>query len=112
MRDLRVEVQPRQAGAVAVTGLSAIGTRDGGAEVAFSLSAEATVDVSVLNIAGRLVRRLAADEVLSAGAQRLQWNGCDASGARVPSGRYLIAVSAKTAGGQLVRRMAPVALAR
>ena len=104
-RDLVVEVNPRSAGALAVTSLSAQPTRDGGAEIAFSLSAEAAVDVTILNIAGREVSRVASAEQMAAGAQRLLWNGRGVGGARAPSGRYLVTLQARSADGDAVSRV-------
>ena len=52
-------------------------------------TAHAGVEVSVYDVAGRLVRRLRAPEG-SEGALRLQWDGRDAEGRRASNGLYFV----------------------
>ncbi len=95
--------------ALAVTGASALSTASG-AEIAFTLSAPAAVSAEVLNLAGRPVAPVAADRPSPAGLQRLTWGGCSARGLRVPSGRYLIRISACDATGRQAHALASVTL--
>jgi VCBS repeat-containing protein len=111
-RHLTIEVKPGAENALVVTSLSAQPTREGRAEIAFSLSAEATVDVTVLNIAGREVSRVISAELRGAGAQSVLWNGCDTAGTKAPSGRYLVRLTARTDSGATAKRVAPVVLPR
>ena len=62
----------------------------------YALSAPARVDVEVRNIAGRIVRRVAADRDCPAGQNTLVWDGADERGTRVPAGRYLVRVTARS----------------
>lgn len=110
-RQLQVEVKPRVVG-IAVTSLAATSTRGGGAEIVFSLSAEAEVEAEVVNIAGRPVRTLVAGQACPAGVSRLSWDGRSTSGTRVPSGRYLVCLTARQEDGQQVRRVITVSVGR
>ena len=72
-----------------------------GAQVSFTLSADANVTAEVMNIAGRPVQVLATDKAMAAGINTLTWNGRSATGAQVPSGVYLVRVrAANQSGGQ------------
>ena len=66
------------------------------------LPAAGPADVSIFDVRGRRVRRLAAGS-LPAGVHPLRWDGADESGVRVAAGVYF--VRATTAGGSLRRRV-------
>ncbi len=109
-RVLRVEVAPREEVAM-ITSLSA-GSAAGGAEIMFSLSAAAQVEVDVLNIAGRRVRTIVTDRDCEAGITSLAWNCRSDRGVLVPSGAYLVRVTARTEDGAQASRIAPLMLRR
>jgi hypothetical protein len=88
-------------GALAINTLSA-GAADGRAQIVYSLSQDAAVDLEVLNIAGVTVRRILAGRAQQAGPQQVTWDGRNASGTHAPAGRYLIRVTARSADGQQV----------
>jgi hypothetical protein len=69
---------------------------------AFTLADRAAVRLEVLDVAGRVVRRLA-DGVLPAGDHRFQWNGDRASGERAAAGIYFVRLH--TASGEARRRV-------
>jgi len=100
-----------EAGALAINTLSA-GTADGRAQVVYSLSQDANVDVEVLNIAGVTVRRIIAGRAQQAGPQQLTWDGRNASGANAPAGRYIIRVTARSNDGQQVSAIRSLQLQR
>ena len=77
-----------------------------------SLSAEAHVEVEVLNVAGRVVRRICQDKVAPAGASIVLWDGRGDTGTRVPGGRYLVRLNAREDDGQQRQAMAAVAMGR
>jgi hypothetical protein len=56
--------------------------------IEFVLPAAAWVDYAIHDAAGRRIRELAEGRWLQAGVHRIEWNGCDDRGARVPSGVY------------------------
>lgn len=73
----------------------------GSASIDVSLPARAAVTIDVYDVAGRLVRRVAAGR-LDPGLHRYEWNGLDRSGRAAPAGVYFararagkFAVSAK-----------------
>jgi hypothetical protein len=82
-----------------VTGLAAVAAGTG-AQITFSLSAPATVEVHVRNIAGRLVRTVTPGQDCAAGLSTLVWN-CQI---------YLVEVCARSASGSQSRALATVSL--
>ncbi|HEX2960104.1 MAG TPA: DUF362 domain-containing protein [Chitinispirillaceae bacterium] len=57
--------------------------------ITFSLPVEYKIELCIYNLRGIEVRSLG-KEFLSAGRYSVVWNGCDNSGAHVPSGKYVI----------------------
>jgi len=84
----------------------------GGAQITFTLSAPATVEVRALNIAGRPVRTVTPGRTCDAGANRLLWSGLSDRGLRVPDGAYLIEVRARSGSGEQSRALSRVQLTR
>ncbi|MGC9319547.1 MAG: FlgD immunoglobulin-like domain containing protein, partial [Armatimonadota bacterium] len=82
-----------------VMGVSAQAAGDG-AQISFTLSAAGSVTVDVLNIAGRTIRRIVTDRECDAGLQTLSWDGRSERGTKVPSGMYLIRVTAAAPTGE------------
>jgi hypothetical protein len=72
--------------------------------IAFDLPGAAAVTVRVHDVGGRLVRTLAAAEVMGAGRHELPWDGRDDGGAGVAAGVYLVRLQA--GGRVLTRRVA------
>ncbi|MFO7946324.1 MAG: FlgD immunoglobulin-like domain containing protein [Armatimonadota bacterium] len=97
---LQLTLAPPDDCLLALSGLAAAATRGGGAEVRLQLSTPASVDVDLLNIGGRTVASICRQHELAAGANTLYWNGRSTSGTRLPHGRYLVRVTARSANGQ------------
>ncbi len=76
----------------------------GGAAFGFVLPSTAPVSIEVFDLAGRLVRSLAARSVLTAGPHTIAWDGRDGRGNRVGSGVYL--VRARTADAAATAKVA------
>jgi hypothetical protein len=115
--ELQVVVRPKSATPALVTTMSAtaVGTASaaaGSVDVAFALSADAWVTVRVMNLAGRPVATLVADRAYPSGPQNVAWNLRSASGPRVPSGRYLCVLQARTEDGQTLHRTCPLNVGR
>jgi hypothetical protein len=83
-----------------------------GAEISYTLSADAEVNVRVLNIAGRVIDTVVNGDVQAAGTQRVTWDGLSARGTRAPSGTYLVVVTAQAADGQQTQAVGTVSLGR
>jgi hypothetical protein len=98
-------------GRLQVSGLAA---RPGqrGAEIVFSLSTPAQVEVEIMNLAGRRVRHLTEGQQLSAGGCTVRWNGLSDKGSPVPAGQYLVRVRARSADGQESSAVALLRLGR
>ena len=100
-----------EGGALALQSMAAAPTA-GGAMITYALSGPAEVSVEVLNIAGRLVKRFSAQTVEGGTQQTVAWNGVSDRGSAVPSGRYLVRLTARAADGQTVQAIRPFSLAR
>jgi hypothetical protein len=87
-------------------------TSAGGAEIALTLSADASVSVEILNIAGRPVRSLMRDRQVSQGVNRLPWDGRAGSGLAVPAGVYVVRTTARADGGDQAVSVSTVTLRR
>jgi len=72
-------------------------------EISYSLPAATRVNLTVYDLAGRLVRRLVRGENRDAGEHRVSWNGRDDRGRSVASGIY--AYRLRTDEVELVRKM-------
>ena len=62
--------------------------------IAFELSEEAVVTLTIYGMAGQVVRQLAVDQVMAAGHYESIWDGRDVYGARVGSGLYFYRLEA------------------
>ncbi|MGM0492784.1 MAG: S8 family serine peptidase [Armatimonadota bacterium] len=110
-RSFTLRIADEGAGALAINTLSA-GATEGRAQIVYTLSQDAAVDVEVLNIAGVTVRRLIAGRAQEAGPQQLTWDGRNASGSSAPNGRYIIRVTARSDDGQQVSAIRSLQLER
>lgn len=90
-----------------LTGLAAV-PAGAGVQVLFSLSAPARVAARVLNLSGRVVRTLCRAGECVAGSNAFRWDGQSDRGLSVPSGRYLLEVSARSSDGLQARALVPV----
>jgi hypothetical protein len=84
-----------------ITGLRVVFQR-GGVSIAFSLSAEAVVNVRVATASGKAVKLLG-QRSLKEGANSLYWDGKDERGNPLPAGVYIIEVLARGTDGEFSR---------
>lgn len=111
-REFKLELDEAAGGALVIRGLSAAPAAKG-AQVSYTLSADAAVTVEVLNAAGRPVRVLATGSYAAGGSPvTVAWDGCNAGGARVPAGRYLVRLTARTDDGQQASSVATLSVGR
>jgi len=83
-----------------------------GAEIVFTLSADADVTATVYNIAGRTVRTLVTDRTMDAGPNTLLWDTRSSRGVKVPSGRYIVQITSRAADGTTSSAIAPLDIRR
>lgn len=110
-RRFRLEIAPRNDAGLTVSAASARQT-GAGAVVTYSLSKPASVEVSVMNISGRPIRTLASSGVAPSGASQMVWNLQAANGTKVPSGRYLVKITAQSEDGQSTQTLVTLQVAR
>jgi len=110
-RAFTIEIDTKAGDTLAIRSLQTE-TAPGSVRVLYSLSAAATVEVEVRNVAGRLVRRLGGTDVSAAGAHQVLWNCTSTSGQKVPAGRYLITVIGRAENGQVVQALQAVQVRR
>ncbi len=68
----------------------------GGVALVYSLANDANVDLEVRNISGVLIRRIQTDNVGQAGVNTTMWDARNSRGSRVPGGRYVFRVTARS----------------
>jgi hypothetical protein len=112
-RLLKITVQPRPAQTLAVSGVATAQSGQGTITLAYTLSAEAAVDVRIRNISGVVVGRVASGQLSPAGRNVTIWSGQSDRGTRVPAGRYLCEITARSPEtGQSVSVVSPVDVRR
>ncbi len=111
-RSFAVTVRRAQQGAVLISGLSAAATRAGTWDIAFSLSADASVDARIYNVAGRLVADIADGATLGPGRASLTWNARSLTDTHVPAGTYLLRLTARTEAGEQASAVTLLQVAR
>ncbi len=83
-----------------------------GAQMTFTLSADASITCEVLNIAGRAVKTIVVDRPMAEGINSLAWDGRNAAGLRAPSGVYLVRMTATASSGARWTSMRTLSLTR
>jgi len=111
--EFSVTVKPTREAGMLISSFSVVPLRGGrGAEITFGLSADAIVDIDVLNVAGRLVQRVRDGLGTEAGRYTVTWSGRSPSDTALPNGLYLCVLNARAADGQQACAMRPVRVAR
>jgi hypothetical protein len=110
-RRFRIEVTHRGGNALTVSGVSAQQANGEAMAICYSLSADASVDVAIRNISGRLVRSIPCGEC-SAGVNMASWDLRNASGAMVPSGAYLCTITCRSEDGTQVHAISTARVRR
>lgn len=106
-RRLRIVVEPSGTGALTISPLAASSTAKGTA-ISYTLSQAASVEVTISNIAGRIVRQAVTNQVQPAGQNTIFWDGRDRNGLSTPNGRYLVSIVGRTDNGQQARTIMPL----
>ncbi|MBM3471727.1 MAG: hypothetical protein FJX75_00475 [Armatimonadetes bacterium] len=98
-RQFRVTVEDRGAAALQIMGFNCAPTAQG-VQMSYTLSAPASVDVVVRNIAGRVVKRVVQSRQTPAGEAVVTWSGQQDNGLLAPNGAYVIQVVARSPEGE------------
>jgi len=111
VRHLRIEAVPETGEQLVLDGVRAMQTT-GGVEISYTLSRAASVDVTILNIAGRVVRTLRTEQLATAGTNTETWNLIGDRGTAVPAGQYLCRVTARTDSGRQTSNLVTMQVGR
>ena len=112
-RSFTVTVERTQQATALITGFAVVPLRGSrGAEMTFHLSEAAAVDISVVNVAARLVQRPVQGMTTGAGAHTVAWDGRSASGTALPNGLYVCTLTVKAPDGRQARAVRSVSLRR
>ncbi len=110
-RRLRVSTSAAGVGQLAITAAAA-STTPAAATVSYTLSRNAQVSIDVYNISGRLISRVLEEQTQTAGLQSVAWHGRNNAGVKVPNGRYLVRITARTDDGQQAQALTQMAITR
>jgi hypothetical protein len=102
-RHLRIEATARAAATLMLTGVTAQSLPES-VGLTYSLSAPAEVEITVLNIAGRMIIVLPQGTQTS-GTHSAAWSRRSSTGTRVPAGRYLMSLRCKAQDGTQVQQV-------
>jgi parallel beta-helix repeat protein len=101
---------PGTSGVAAVTA-AAVATTGGSAQIVVTLASAASVQATILNVAGREVAVLP-EQDLPQGISNIPWDGRSTLGTKVPTGRYLVRVTARRSDGSQAQAIAVLSLSR
>jgi len=110
-RHFRLTVAPKQNQGLVISAASVQPTQSN-VTITYSVSTPCRVTIQVLNIAGRLVSTVCANDVATAGTNVETWRLRSQTGRLVPSGLYLVSVEAVGEDGQRVRTILPASVVR
>jgi len=111
-RRFTIELYPAVEGGIRISNLSVIGgsrANAAKARLSYTLSRGGEVEISILNLNGRLVRHLGVTQAKS-GINIAVWDGRSNQGALVPRGTYLIQVIVRDEEGQTFRAVRTVTI--
>ncbi len=111
-RSFTLSVKRTQDGALLISGLTAMPTRAGTWDIGFDLSADAAVTARIYNVAGRRAADIAQAQQLPEGRASLTWNARSIRGTTVPSGTYLLRLTARTEDGEQASAVTMLQVAR
>jgi hypothetical protein len=99
---------PKTSSVTALTAIANCGSA-GMVQITVHLASAASVQATIINVAGREVAVLPEQE-LTAGVSTMQWNGRSTLGTKVPAGRYMVRVTARTPDGGQAQTIAALTL--
>jgi hypothetical protein len=106
-RRFRLTAEPGSAGSLRVQNVFMSSGRGlGSATINYNLSSSADVEVKIVNLAGKTVRRLGGRAAGSAGLNQIVWDLRTDAGSRAPRGTYLVEVTARNQEGAVSKGIA------
>jgi subtilisin family serine protease len=112
VRHLRIVADSAAVNALVVSGVSVAAASSGQVMFTYAVSRPANVAVEIRNISGVLIRGLGERATTAGTTQTLSWNGQSDRGTRVPTGRYLARITARTEDGQSLQVIRPFMVSR
>ncbi len=100
VRHFTITARPADGRALVLTNVRTQQAPDGAVRLSYAVNCAAQVSAEVLNIAGRSIKQLGETAAAPGVTQTLTWNGDNNSGVKVPAGRYMLRLAARTADGQ------------
>ncbi len=110
-RSMQITASPKGASTPAITTLQAQQIGAQAVTLTYALSADADVLVEIRNIAGRTIRQIRCG-LQQAGINTTSWDLRGATGAQVPSGRYLCTLTARSDDGTQMSALTAVNVVR
>jgi len=111
LRHFRLEVGAQQSGGLVIT--SATAQSSGvGTVITYGVTQACRVSMEIMNISGRVIKTLMAEEAASEGTHSQAWNLRSNGGTVVPRGMYLVRIEAVADNGQRVEGLCPLTISR
>jgi flagellar basal-body rod modification protein FlgD len=95
-----------------ISNLQSTGRAAGTLAFSYTLSNSAAVKAQIVSSSGTTIRNLAQGRAAAAGANALMWDGRDNRGVSVPSGTYLLKLTATDTNGRSATAILPVTVVR
>lgn len=95
-----------------ITGLMVNPMRGSSVSVSYNLTSDAQISAEILGPTGRVIRRLEPGRPTRSGINALTWDKRDDSGQVVPSGMYVLQMTAVAEDGEMVKAVRPLLIAR
>jgi len=83
-----------------------------GMTIAYALSEAAEVSVQLDTLGGKRVTRMYSGRAQASGLQKVRWNGRAEDGSALPTGPYMLTITARAEDGTVVKQVRPVTLIR
>ncbi len=106
-RRVRIIASTEAVGGLSLSGVSAQGITGGGVAFTYALSQPAEVTAEIRNISGLLIKQFSPQLTAGGAVELLVWNGRSDRGSKVPAGRYVVRLTARTDKGQTVQAIRP-----
>lgn len=95
-----------------ITGITSGQTRGGTVSFGYTLTTDAQVMAEIVGAGGKRVRSLGSGQPTRSGINSLMWDKRDDAGHVVPTGMYMLQLTAATEDGEMVKNIRPVLIAR